>query len=97
MFQICIIYCPKGMRTIANDLNICVSYLVRRFKNYTGSSPYQYLIEQRIQHSKSLLKTTNDSIENIAFSSGFNSAAHFITTLKKRTNLTPKEFRSLKL
>jgi YesN/AraC family two-component response regulator len=85
------------LQKIANNLNICVSYLVRRFKNYSGSSPSQYLIDQRIQHSKTLLKTTNDSIENIAFASGFNSAAHFITTFKKRTNLTPKEFRSFKL
>jgi AraC family transcriptional regulator len=84
------------LEKIANELNISVCYLVRMFKKHTGSSPHQYLLDYRIHHAKDLLKNSNNSIEDIAFSSGFNSSAHFVTTFKKRTNLTPKQFRDMK-
>ncbi|MFB9761748.1 helix-turn-helix domain-containing protein [Ectobacillus funiculus] len=45
--------------------------------------------------TKTLLQTTDDSIETVSFNSGFNSISHFVTTFKKRTNYTPLQFRKL--
>lgn len=81
---------------IAKEVNLSVYHFVRLFKRYTGSSPYQYLLDCRMQYAKTLLQTTDDSIESIATLSGFKNLSHFVQTFKKRTQLTPRQFRKLK-
>lgn len=80
---------------LAEITNLSVYYFARTFKRYTGTSPYQYILDYRIHHAKKLLQTTDDSIETIAFASGFNSLSHFVTAFKKRSNISPKQFRKL--
>jgi hypothetical protein len=46
------------------------------FKQSIGTSPYQYLLQQRIERAKQLLKQTDRSIVDIAFGCGFNSHSH---------------------
>jgi AraC-like DNA-binding protein len=83
------------LEELAENMNLSVYYFARIFKRHTGTSPYQYILDYRIHHAKKLLQTTDDSIETIAFASGFNSLSHFVTAFKKRSNLTPKQFRKL--
>lgn len=49
---------------------------------------------KRINHAATQLRATNKSITQIAYESGFKSAAHFSTAFKGFQGLTPKEFRS---
>ncbi|MGM0876075.1 MAG: helix-turn-helix domain-containing protein [Bacillota bacterium] len=58
-------------------------------------SPYQDLISYRINNVKKLLHNTDISIQEIAFTSGYNSVSHFVTTFKKHSNLSPKKFTSI--
>jgi AraC family transcriptional regulator len=46
------------------------------FKQAIGVSPYQYLLQQRIERAKQLLKQTERSILEIALECGFNSHSH---------------------
>ncbi|WP_158738027.1 AraC family transcriptional regulator [Alteribacillus sp. YIM 98480] len=84
-----------SLEQLAKQSNLSVYYFVRMFKVITGSSPYQYILDYRIQYAKNQLKSSDNSIENIAFDSGFNSLSHFITTFKKRTHITPNKFRKM--
>lgn len=58
-------------------------------------TPHQYILAARINCAKFLLKTTNLSIKEVAFHSGFNDVSGFCTTFKKREHITPGEYRSL--
>lgn len=78
---------------LANHVNISQYYFSRLFKESTGMSPHTYKIRLRIALARQLLLSTNDSIEKIAFSCGFNSSQHFIRTFKQQCNCTPREFR----
>ncbi|GAA3316839.1 hypothetical protein GCM10020331_014040 [Ectobacillus funiculus] len=49
-------------------------------KKHMNCSPYQYLINYRINNAKMLLYNTNLSIKEIALTCGFNSTSHFVTT-----------------
>ncbi len=66
------------------------SYL---FKRSLGKPPYQYLLQQRIERAKQLLKQTNKSIVDIAFSCGFNSHSHLSKQFRQLTGMTPKVYR----
>jgi AraC family transcriptional regulator len=59
-----------------------------------GVSPYAYLINQRIEHAKRLLKNSDSSITDIAFDCGFNSSSQFTNIFKKYVLLTPKEYQN---
>ncbi len=52
------------------------------------------LKEKRINYAANQLRSSHESICEIAFQSGFKSAAHFSTAFKSIQGMTPKEFRS---
>ncbi len=81
---------------LANLALLSVYHFSRKFKQFTGLSPHEYLILQRLTHAKSLLKNTNFSINQIAEMVGFNTPSHFIATFKKHINMTPHEFRNFR-
>ena len=78
---------------MAEYSNLSSYYFIRLFKQETGVTPYQFLIETRLNIAKFALKTTNETIENIALSSGFNSVSVFCSTFKKRMSITPSQYR----
>jgi AraC-like DNA-binding protein len=66
-------------------------------KNYTGFSPFNYLINIRISEAIKLLKRPNVNVTDIALNTGFYSSQHFSTTFRKLTGYTPSEFRKLNM
>ncbi len=66
----------------------------RLFKQSLGVSPYQYLLQQRVERAKQLLKNTDRLITDIALSCGFNSHSHLSKQFKQLTGITPKAYRS---
>lgn len=63
------------------------------FKQSIGTSPYQYLLQQRIEQAKLLLKQSDRSIMDIAVECGFNSHSHLSKTFRQFTGMTPKAYR----
>ncbi len=86
-----------SLEEIANEAALSPYYFIRAFKKETGVSPHQYLIETRISYAKYYLSSTQKPISEIAYSSGFNDDSAFCSTFKKRTGMTPKEYRNLRL
>lgn len=68
-------------------------HLVREYHKYFNTTPANDLIAYRISHAKELLRFGSESIEEISYQCGFNSAAYFIRMFKQTENLTPHEFR----
>lgn len=64
------------------------------FKQSIGIAPYQYLIQQRVERAKQLLKQTDRSIVDIAFICGFNSQSHLTKQFRQLTGMTPKAYRT---
>ncbi|MBD2843178.1 response regulator transcription factor [Erythrobacter rubeus] len=71
------------------------SSFTRQFHARFGTSPYNFLITQRIGEAKRLLRNTGWSIADIALAVGFSNQAHFTTTFKKFVEVTPSEYRRL--
>lgn len=66
------------------------------FKEKIGMSPNVYLLNQRIEHAKQLLKSTNLNLTDIAYDCGFNGSSQFSNTFKKYTGTTPSDYRTEK-
>lgn len=82
---------------IAGIAHLSKYYFVKQFKSLTGYSPYEYLIKYRIDKSKLLLYRSSDSINSIAIKVGFNSTNSFISAFKNYENITPLQFRKIKV
>ncbi|MUG99169.1 AraC family transcriptional regulator [Scytonema sp. UIC 10036] len=51
-----------SLKGIAKQLNISQYYFCRLFKQSTGIAPHQYLIQQRVERAKQLLKQTKQTV-----------------------------------
>lgn len=78
---------------LANIANMSPFYYAHCFKKQTGFSPIEFVINTRINYAKSLLVRTTESVEEIAYKSGYSSSSSFITAFIKRMNITPKQYR----
>jgi len=81
--------------SLSDKFGITVRSLNRRFKQATGRSPMQYLQQVRIENAQELLKTSNLSIAEIAYSVGFPDNSYFSALFRKSISLSPKEYRNL--
>ncbi|MGP6146487.1 helix-turn-helix domain-containing protein [Jeotgalibaca sp. A122] len=63
------------------------------FKEQVGINLSDYIEEVRIGHSKSRLLEFNQTVEEVAEESGYNSAHSFRRAFKRNAGLTPSDFR----
>lgn len=82
-----------SLEDIATSACLSKFHFMRLFKSTYNMTVWDYINIKRINKAISLLKTTNDTVINIASKSGFNSPANFNRIFKKITGLTPKEYR----
>ncbi|WP_425501862.1 helix-turn-helix domain-containing protein [Paraliobacillus salinarum] len=81
------------METLAKKANSSTYHFIRTFTKETGVTPYQYVMNTRIAAARFLLKASDASIKDIAFSTGFQSESSFCTCFKKIEQLTPSQYR----
>lgn len=84
---------PLNLDYLSNKFSISKYHLSREFKRYIGTPLNEYIILTRLNHAKELLKYSDLTVEEIAFSCGFHQVTHFINLFKKREKLTPLRFR----
>ena len=84
-----------SLDVLAEHLGISYYYLSRLFKEYIGTNFVSYLTLVRLEKAKELLKSTNDTIEQIAEKSGFLGSNSLIRAFKKYYNTTPGKFRKI--
>jgi two-component system response regulator YesN len=69
------------------------SYLSRRFKEVTGKNISDVVIELRINEACRLLREASDKVSRISVMVGYESPAYFSKVFKRKTGLTPQEYR----
>lgn len=84
---------PIKISDIANYCGLNRSYLTRIFKYATNDTPQEYLIHYRINKARELLTTTDLPIQHIARSVGYPDPFAFSKLFKKKTGLSPTDYR----
>jgi transcriptional regulator GlxA family with amidase domain len=65
----------------------------RRFRSEMGTTPAQWLLEQRLRAAQTLLETTDHTIDQIAHETGFGNAAALRAHFGRRLRTTPTAYR----
>lgn len=87
----------NGLPTVeflANKLNLSAHYLSDMLRSLTGQSAQQHIHEKLMEKAKEYLVSTNLSIAEIAYLLGFEYPQSFNKLFKKKTSLSPLEFRT---
>ncbi|GAA3403412.1 AraC family transcriptional regulator [Paenibacillus hodogayensis] len=81
------------VQELASRAGLSLSRYSSLFKQYTGLSPQQYLIQYRFQKAKDLMRHTHLNIRQIASLVGFDDQLYFSRLFKKYEHLSPIEYR----
>jgi AraC family transcriptional regulator, transcriptional activator of pobA len=77
----------------AGKLNLSAGYLTDLLKKETGKTTKEYLQLQIIENAKYKLLNSNDTVNEIAYSLGFEYPQYFNRLFKDKVGMTPVEFR----
>lgn len=81
---------------IANAVNADYHYLSNLFSSIEGITIEKYIIQQKIERVKELLKYDELTLSEIAYKMGYSSVAHLSNQFKKVTGLSASEYKRLK-
>lgn len=80
------------LASLACFSGMSVSHFTRIFRQETGLSPIDYLIEMRLEVASRLLLSGNIPLKQIANDCGFSSPAHFSSSFQKKFKVAPSEY-----
>ncbi|MCW5923925.1 MAG: helix-turn-helix domain-containing protein [Saprospiraceae bacterium] len=84
----------KSVSEFASNLHVTPKHLAEVVRNVSGLSPKDHINNKLLSVTKTLLKHTNTSINQIAAQYNFKDPAHFANFFKQHTGLSPLEYRN---
>ena len=73
--------------------HMSTSWFIKNFKQYTGSTPMQYILSKRIHNAETLLENEHYSISEISNIIGYDNPLNFSRIFKKVKGISPSEYR----
>ena len=70
-----------------------VSWFFKKFREETGVSPLQYILDIRLKNAAKLLETTDCSVSEIAAITGYDNALYFSRLFRRHAGMSPREYR----
>lgn len=82
------------IQDLAEQANLSIYYFSHLFKKETGVPPIEYVAQMKVNIAKTMLKTTQSTISEIADSLGYSSSSSFINAFTSRVGTSPLKFRN---
>ena len=84
---------PLAVSALSRMAEMSQSHFSKLFKLSTGLAPHQFVLQERINRSKELLRQDNARIVDVALGVGFENQAHFTTVFGNLVGMTPRQFQ----
>ena len=79
---------------ISREMALSRMQLYLKIKELCDSSPSEFIRRVKLQHATKLLKSTNLTVQEIMYRSGFNNKSYFYREFQKEYNISPKEYKN---
>ena len=84
---------PLAVEALSRMAQMSQSHFSKLFKLSTGLAPHQFVLQERINRSKELLRQDDAKIVDVALEVGFENQAHFTTVFGNFVGMTPRQFQ----
>lgn len=88
---------PISTEDIAKQVYLSRPHLSQKFKKETGQTLTDFILQQKTEEAKRLLRYTDKTFASIGLYLGFSSQSHFSRVFKKYTGISPAEYREKSL
>jgi AraC-like DNA-binding protein len=85
---------PLHINAVAAQVGVSTAHLHTLFKAHLGITPYQYLLQRRLQEARHLLASGDQLVKEISYACGFQDVVNFCRCFKARYGMTPATFRA---
>ena len=82
-----------SLKTLGELVYLSESQIIRNFKRDLNTTPYEYILNRKMEQAKLLLTGTRLRVKEIAFRLGFSDEHYFTYLFGKRTGQTPVAYR----
>ena len=87
------VYSNLTIDDICKKTSYSKAYVFRQFKCATGKSVMDYYTDLKIKEAKKLIKDNNLNVKEIAEKLCFDTPNYFSKTFKKKTGVTPSQYK----
>jgi transcriptional regulator GlxA family with amidase domain len=85
---------PLDLKALADQARMSVRTFTRRFRDETGMSPGKWITQQRVDHARHLLETTDLPVDLVAQHSGFGTGAALRLQMSTAVGVAPSVYRN---
>jgi AraC-like DNA-binding protein len=82
-----------SLAELARECGLSVGHFSRAFRQSMGVAPHRWLLSQRVELAKALLRDPGVPLSEIALTCGFAHQSHFTRVFARRTGMTPGKWR----
>jgi AraC family transcriptional regulator len=81
-----------NIKVLAERVGLHPVHYTRLFKRMMGMTPYQYLMERKIDKAKDFLRLYDEPPNAVYLDFGFHDYSHFYRTFKQRVGISPSQY-----
>ena len=84
---------PISLSTLLSIAHMSKAYYMRQFRQYMGTTPYNYILSLRMTLAREYLEVTDLTIHEIAMKTGFSDDPSFSTRFSRMVGMSPLKYR----
>jgi AraC family transcriptional regulator len=78
---------------MAQSVGLSTAHFARMFRKSTGETPHQFVLRQRVERAKALLRAPDARVLDVAVACGFKTQQHFAQVFREVWGVSPTEYR----
>ena len=82
-----------GLDELAQSVGLSTAHFARMFRKSTGETPHQFVLRNRLERAKAMLRSPNARVLAVAVACGFKTQQHFAQVFRNVCGVSPTEYR----
>src|SRR6202051_2050531 len=78
---------------MAQSIGLSTAHFARMFRKSTGETPYQFVLRQRVERAKAMLRAPDARVLDVAVACGFKTQQHFAQVFRDICGVSPTQYR----
>jgi AraC family transcriptional regulator len=78
---------------MAQAVGLSTAHFARMFRKSTGATPHQFVLRQRLERAKTMLRARDARVLDVAVACGFKTQQHFAQVFRDLWGVSPTDYR----